>query len=80
MGLQGFGLLPFPTVLLNVIGVRLVRQVVFRQVPFEGGEFHPPFFLQTVRGLLQGGNLQLKVFRKNFFERLVEVLRAGRQL
>ncbi|MCS3857853.1 hypothetical protein GGP89_001227 [Salinibacter ruber] len=49
-------------------------------MPFEGGEFHPPFFLQTVRGLLQGGNLQLKVFRKNFFERLVEVLRAGRQL
>jgi hypothetical protein len=75
--LQVFRVLPFPKVLLNVIRVRIGRQVVVRQAPPEGGEFHSPFFLQAVRGLLQGGTLQLQVFRQDFFERLVEILRAG---
>jgi hypothetical protein len=77
VGLQGFGLLPLPKVLLDIMGVRIVRQVVLGQAPLEGGELHFPFVLQAVRGILKG-NLQLQVFREDVFERLVEVPRARR--
>ncbi len=62
MVLQAFRVLPFPKVLLNVVRVRIVRQIVVRQALLDDGELHSPFFLQAVCGLLQSGNLQLEIF------------------
>ncbi len=66
MVLQAFRVLPFPKVLLNVVRVRIVRQIVVRQALLDGGELHSPFFLQAVCGLLQSGNLQLEIFLQDF--------------